>query len=113
MELIIADSIERQKMVELSLRNGKSYIGYALESNITKRGSSDVALAPVASGYRSEDTRELRITTHYAPVIQKWRGDDSSIDDIVRDFRIVISREEICSARFFDPKVYLLFRQEQ
>ena len=113
MELIIADSIERQKMVELSLRNGKSYIGYTLESNIAKRGSSDVALAPVASGYRSEDTRELRITTHYAPVIQKWRGDDSSIADTIRDFRVVLPRSEICSARLFDPKVYVLFRQER
>ena len=113
MELIIADSIERQKMVELSLRNGKSYIGYTLESSITKRGSSDVALAPVASGYRAEDTRELRITTHYAPVIQKWRGDDSSIADTIRDFRVVLPRSEICSARLFDPKVYVLFRQER
>ena len=113
-ELVIVDSIERQKMVELSLKNGKSYIGYAIQSNITKRGSSDVALAPVASGYRSEDTRELHITTHYAPVIRKWLGDDSSsIDEIIRDFKVVIPRIEICSARIFDPEVYLLFRQNR
>ena len=30
MELIISDSIERHKMMELSLQNGKSYIGYAI-----------------------------------------------------------------------------------
>ena len=113
LELIISDSIERQKMVELSLQSGKSYIGYAIESSITKPGTCDVALTPVASGYRASDTHELQITTHYAPVIQKWRGDDSSEDDIIRDFRIVISREEICSARLFDPVVYLMFRQGQ
>ena len=113
MELIISDSIERQTMVEMSLQNGKSYIGYALESSIAKQVSSDIAIAPVASGYRSEDKRELHITTHYAPVIRRWRGDDSSIDDVIRDFRVVISRREVCSIRPFDPRVYLLFRQEQ
>ena len=111
MELLIADSIERQKMVELSLQNGKSYIGYAIERSITNPRACDVALTPVASGYRSSETHELHITTHYAPVIQKWRGDEASEDDIILDFRIVISREEICSARLFDPAVYLMFRQ--
>lgn len=113
MELIISDSIEQQKMIELSLKNGKSYMGYAINNSITEPGASDVAVTPVASGYRSGDTHELHLTTHYAPVIQKWYGGDSSRDDIIRDFRIVISREEITSARLFDPKVYLLFLQDQ
>ena len=59
------------------------------------------------------ETRELPITTHYAPVIRKWRGDDSSVADTIRDFRVVLPRSEICSARLFDPKVYVLFRQER
>ena len=109
--LIISDSIERREMVELSLQNGKSYIGYAIESGITKPSTGDVALTPVASGYRSTETRELHITTHYSHVIQKWRGNEASEADIIRDFRVVISREEICSARLFDPAVYVMFRQ--
>ena len=98
MELIISDSIERREMVELSWQNGKSYIGYAIESGITKPSTGGVALTPVASGYRSAETRELHITNHYSHVIQKWCRNEASDADIIRDFRIVISREEICSA---------------
>ena len=113
MELIISDSIEQQKMIELSLKTGKSYIGYAINNSITKPGASDVAVTPVASGYRSGQTHELHLTTHYAPVIKEWYGGDSSKDEIVRDFRIVISREEIASVRLFAPNVYLLFLQHR
>ena len=35
-ELLIAESIGRGKLVEVSLRSGKSYIGFALRSRITR-----------------------------------------------------------------------------
>ena len=51
-ELLIAKSIDDQRLIELSLRSGNSYIGFALESGITRQGESDIALIPMASGYR-------------------------------------------------------------
>ena len=51
-ELLTAKSIDDQRLIELSLRSGKSYIGFALESGITRQGESDIALIPMASGYR-------------------------------------------------------------
>ena len=110
-ELVIADAFERQKPVELSLKSGKSYIGLVLQSNITKRGASDVTLVPLASGYRSDETKELHITTNYAPVIDEWLGGDSLSDDDLQDFSITLPRSEVCSARPFDPELYQLFNQ--
>ena len=52
-ELLIAESIERQVDVELSLRSGKSYVGLALNSGLGTRGESDISLIPMASGYRT------------------------------------------------------------
>ena len=110
-ELLIAESIENEKAVELSLRSGKSYIGFALVSGIERSGESDVSLIPMASGYRNKDTRELRITTNYAPAIRESLKESSDI--AYRDLRIVIPMSEIASARIFDPKAYLHFLGEE
>lgn len=107
-ETVITSAFVQRKLLELSLKNRKSYIGVVLHRSITKRGQSDVTLIPMASGYRSEDTLELHITTHYASIIDKWMEPD---DNDIRDFRVVIPRSEVCSARIFDPDAYLLFQQ--
>lgn len=107
-ETVIASAFVQRKLLELSLKNRKSYIGVVLHRSITKRGQSDVTLIPMASGYRSEDTLELHITTHYASIIDKWMEQG---DNDIRDFRVVIPRSEVCSARIFDPEAYLLFQQ--
>ena len=109
-ELLIRESIDTKELVELSLRSGKSYIGFVFESGIARHGESDVALLPMASGYRKEDTRELEITTDYAPVLWKSLEELSSL--VYEDFRIVIPMSEIVTARIFDPDVYELFKSD-
>lgn len=106
-ELLMVESIEKQKLIELSLRNRKSYVGFTLEGGLTQ-GEPYVALIPMASGYRDTDTQELRIETHYAPVIQ---ASLETVSDLVyEDFRIVIPISEIMSARIFHPDVYERFQ---
>ena len=108
-EQLIRDNNGSKNLVELSLRSGKSYIGFALASGIARHGEPDIALIPLQSGYRKSDTHELEITTNYAPVIlrsfteQEERQETSSD---LEDFRIVIPMSEIVSARIFDPEVY-------
>ena len=107
-ELLIAESIEYQRLIELSLKSGKSYIGFALESGITSQDESDISLIPMVSGYRNQDTQELEITTNYAPVVQESL--EKSLDLIYEDFRIVIPMPEIVSARLFHPEAYQRFK---
>ena len=109
-ELLIRENNESGKLVELSLRSGKSYIGFVFESGIARHGESDVALLPMASGYRKEDTRELEITTDYAPVL--WKSLEESPRLVYEDFRIVIPMSEVVTARIFDPDVYELFKSD-
>lgn len=103
-ELLIRESMQTSRLVELSLRSGKSYIGFALESGIAKDGESDISIIPMASGYRSIDTQELEIMTNYAPVIE-----DSELD--YTDFQVVIPKSEIVSVRLFDPETYQRFQR--
>ena len=109
-ELLIADSIADQKLVELSLRNGKSYIGLGLVSGIGKSGDADIIIVPMASGYRHKDTQELAITTYYSPVIDQA---SDSLGLSYQDFRIVIPMSEIVSARLFFPEAYELFQETE
>lgn len=109
-ELLLAESWSRGELVEVSLRNGKSYIGIALDSGLDRQQNEpDVSLIPAASGYRDKDTQELKITTHYAPVIEQ--SIDTSLGYMSsEDFRVVIPVAEIVSARLFFPEAYELFR---
>ena len=112
-ELLIRENNESGKLVELSLESGKSYIGFVLESGIARHGESDVALLPLNSGYRKEDTQELEITTNYAPVLWEFLQNQESSSLDYEDFRIVIPMSKIISARIFDPDLYELFQQEE
>ena len=103
-ELLIRESMQVPGLIELSLRSGKSYIGFALESGIAQSGDSDISMVPMASGYRNKETKELEITTYYAPVIE-----DSELD--YTDFQVVIPKSEIVSARLFDPEIYQRFQE--
>ena len=107
-ELLIAESMERGNLIELSLRGGKSYIGIALVSGIEKHIDSDVSLVPLFSGYRDKATQELIITTEYASVIRESLAGNPPIP--FQDFQVVIPMSEIVSARTFIPEAYERFR---
>ena len=106
-ELLIDRAITAGQSVELSLRSGKSYIGYALKSRLATLSDIDVELVPIASGYRKSETRELKITTHYSSVMLEFESKN------YMDFRIVIPMSEIESVRLFDKEVYDRFQQSR
>lgn len=98
-ELVMQESLERQVLVELTTQSGKSYVGLARASGVSAQGDADLSLMPLASGYRHKDTHQLVFTTHYASAIENFSGDPE-------DFRVVLPRAEIMSARIFHPEVY-------
>lgn len=103
-ELMINDSIGRGMLVELSLRNGKAYIGVAARVGIPFRDQADVALVPMMSGHRDKDTSELHVTRNYGPTIKDILDDPAIPQHLVfKDFRVIIPWREIVSARLFDP----------
>ena len=132
-ELLVAESIEDQKLVEIALNSRKVYIGFALKSGIGSQGApcpagagtvsvlaglsprtvksgigsqgeGDIELVPMAGGFRDKDKQELEITTTYAPVI--WKSLEGSSGLAYEDFRVVIPMTEIISARIFLPEAY-------
>ena len=109
-ELLISESIERQWLVEVSLRSRKSYVGLALESGVGISGETDIALIPMASGYRDKATLDLQISMDYVPIILKYAYDpEKGLQE--EDFRIVIPISEVVSVRLFNEAVYEYFRR--
>ena len=105
-ECLIQEAVDSngRQLVEISTKGGKCYIGFALESGVAAGGDADIAIVPVASGYRDSESKELRITTNYLPALQ-----ESDLE--IAEFRVVIPLSEIASARRFDPDAYELLRR--
>jgi hypothetical protein len=104
MELVVIESLEESKPIEVSLQNRKIYMGWAVDTGVGSSADADVAMVPMFSGYRDEDTLDSMITMDYAPVIRRNLGQNRALD--LRDFRVVIPMSEIVSVRLFDEDVY-------
>lgn len=98
-EWVIQDSLDHQTLVEISMNTGKSYVGLATHSGVSTSGPTDVALIPLASGYRDNETQVLKMTTYYTDTLSEYKGG-------LGDFQIVVPRSEIASVRKFMPGVW-------
>lgn len=106
-EWTIRDALDREALIEISTRTGKSYIGFAQECGVATDGESGVSLIPLFSGYRRKDTRELAITTHYAVVLEGCLDDPPLFPDLsFEDFQLSMPMTEIVSARLFHLDAY-------
>ncbi|MDE0192380.1 MAG: hypothetical protein OXQ90_13580 [Gammaproteobacteria bacterium] len=85
---MLRGSLEQGNLVEVTLSNGQSYIGF-VEGASTTDFEGDIALAPELSGYRDAETHKLVITAEY-----------ESQDD---DYRVVLLLDEMASVSNFDP----------
>ena len=108
--LVIDQALDQHKLIEVSLKEGKCYIGNPMKSIFGVRGSGDIALFPVASGYRDKKTRDLQISVNYGPVFLDLVDSEESVD--LDDFRIAIPVREVVSARIFSPNAYNKFQDE-
>ena len=108
LELLIDRAFDEEKLVELSLRSRKTYIGMATETSIGLHPDADVVLVPAMSGYRREATLELMVTTNYTQVLLDHARAGSGRS--IRDLGVAIPLTEVVSARLFDLDVFHSFR---
>ena len=102
-ELLFADAVSHLDMVEVSLRNRKSYIGFPMDTGLgVITGEPEIALLPFFSGYRANDTLELRITIDYRPVLDEYRE---------HNFKVVVPKSEVVTARLFNYQIFERFGQ--
>lgn len=100
-ELILKAAFDAKKLVEISLKNRKSYVGLVVAFDVAPRDNKqDVAILPAMSGYRDKDTFRLQFTTNYITKDCMDRDLGGAI------MRVVMPMPEIATVRLFDFEVY-------
>ena len=112
LEKLIHRSMLESLQVQLTLTNGKIYVGYiqtAPESMSVE--NSYTRILPTISGYRDPSTKEVVFVTEYASIYESiWSSDENKSTDIdINDFVKVIASSNIFTASIYDPDVYLKF----
>lgn len=110
MEELFLESMKLRSLVEVTLQNGKVYVGWVLRADLGSRDRKCVQIHPLSSGYRDDESRKIILNTSYAEVYVKHSRKLGS--EYEEKFRIVVPVEEIRSARPFDVVHYRWFMED-
>lgn len=108
-ELILLRALEDAKLVSITLKSRKVYIGFVSQNFFNPwAGVKSITVIPVYSGYRHPDDFHIEFTTSYDAVIKYTvESDDINLD--INDFQTGIPISEIVTVNIFDPQVYERF----
>jgi hypothetical protein len=107
--MMLVDAQRELKLVSVSLKNRKVYIGFVTGSFDPVNDRDYIQLLPLQSGYRDGATLELKITNDYSEVYNQIIEKEVTTTINTSDFRVVVPVEEIVSINFFDEEAYYLF----
>lgn len=103
---LLLQAMQAGSLIEISMRNGKAYIGYVTDQGGFTENDGDVGLIPALSGFRDNETRQLVITTNYSPIINQCEKSDGEFSHLSRNrLKVLVPNREIVSARHFDLTV--------
>jgi hypothetical protein len=108
LELLLQRSIRQQKMVSITLKSGKVYIGMASATHNPSYDKRYIKLLPVLSGHRDSATHQLEIDTQYEAAYKKMQ-DEIPAPFNEDDFELVIAVGEIQTVSIFILDVYRFF----
>lgn len=107
-ERLLLTSNEEQTLIEITLNNSKSYVGWVKELPIPTI-SNFIRIIPIISGYRTPKSREIVFTTHYLEVYRQFMSGRAvkNIEDLEVD--LVIAVGSIINISHFDLEMYEIF----
>jgi Family of unknown function (DUF6338) len=110
LEILLTQALDETRQVGITLKNGKAYVGFVVQTFDPAYDRKYLVLLPTMSGYRESNTHELQFTTDYTRVYQELiEEDESRLVRGVSDFQIVIPVGEVLSASLFDWDAYARF----
>lgn len=102
--LSITAKKDEDKLLMLTTKNNKVYIGYVSEIS-EPLGDSYIRIIPNFSGYRDKDTLTVAITTKYTDVIQYYVEADRK-SEIDEKLGVIIPTSEILIVSKFDSDIF-------
>lgn len=125
MNIVITDELDKmifnnasdQELVMLSMNNGKVYIG--IVTSLRVNNEPFIRMLPFGSGYRSNETHRVNLTTDYTSAyesfLRMYRGNDNKlsehIDEYGNDIAIVLPLDKVDKASPFSPELYQSFHR--
>lgn len=106
---LIAEAIEQQRLLRVSLKSRKIYIGIVPSEHFERLDLECIVLIPYFSGYRDKDTLKITLVDNYTTMYHKHHLIPPDAASALagqlpqlEQFRIVIRLSEIESLSFFD-----------
>lgn len=115
LERLLVRAIRRTKPVSATLKSGKTYIGFVVGNADPAFDRRFISLLPLHSGFQNTE-HELVINTDYTRVYERisdGRTPEPELDELMKDFIIVLPVGEIQSVNIFDREAYRLFHAQQ
>ena len=111
-EILFAGTFENQKQIQITLSDGKIFVGYIMWQPLEpNKDSSYIGVLPTLSGYRVAESKQIVFTTNYVPIYDALQSNDEEITANLdsEDFIKYFPMSDIRLVSVFDPDVYLLF----
>ena len=109
-ELTIHRALVEHRLIEVSLRSRKVYVGVPVAIAPGSTPEADVSLVPHYSGYRDCGTLEFVPTRNYGPVVTAHIAPNNPYSSWHRgDFAVVFPISEVVSVRFIKMDAYVDF----
>lgn len=108
MELIFLKSLNNAKLVNITLKSRKFYIGFVSQNFFNPSSEvKSIMIVPVYSGFRHEEDFKLNVTTIYDAVFESQIEND--LENDLDDLQYAIPVNEILTVNIFDVDVYEKF----
>lgn len=111
MENLIFQSIKEKKLVSVSLKSRKVYVGYITAPRFEHSEKESISIIPYISGYRDKETLEFISTTNYYELYLNENITFDSEPLKLNHFRHIIPMEHIEFISIFDIPTYRKFRK--
>ncbi len=108
-EILLAEALADSKQIQVTLSNQKVYVGWVTRSPNPWSQEKYFRIQPSISGFRSKDDGEVRFSTFYDELLDRYTNDPKRL----RAYEIVIPMDKIVSASGFDPAAYVEFQKKR
>ncbi len=108
LEKLLADSLLHESHIQVTLENGKVYVGLVTESLDPASLAKYFKMQPFMSGFRSNDDGRVHFTTFYQDVLE---GIDSQVPpELRKSFQLIVPIDKVITASGFNFQAYERFQ---
>lgn len=106
-------AFENEQLVQISLRNGKVYVGRTLKAFEPVSENEYMKILPIQSGYREPLTHKITFTTNYTKAYREYKKGNTESKDVNEYAGVIIYVSEIVSASIYDYALSKTFNELQ